>query len=171
MSKSYDEGKVAWLDFEPEPDTTGDGSGDPDKHILTIADGFGTDTWPEEIAVIVHRTVGGKYPLDGIVAQRKRHNAQVICDALNANVHGETHAEKLWANGDNTAGELSRPREAVTPRRARIHELVDAEMNRTEENYTPGDEREWGRDDDKPSVEWYAADISRYMNRIAGNEE
>lgn len=95
MSKNYDEGDVAWLDFEPEPDTTGDGSGDPDKYILTIASGLGTVYWPEEIAVIVHRTCGGKYPLDGDVANRKRNNAQVICDALNANQHGETHAERL----------------------------------------------------------------------------
>lgn len=98
MSKNYDEGKVGWLDFEPEPDTTGDGSGDPDKYILTIADGLGTEHWPEEVAVIVHRTCDGRYPIDGDLANQKRHNAQVICDALNASHHGETFAEKLWGN-------------------------------------------------------------------------
>jgi hypothetical protein len=72
-----------WLDFEPEPDTTGDGSGDPDKFILTIAAGLGTIMWPDELAVIVHRTCGGKYPLDGVVANEKRRTAQMIVDALN----------------------------------------------------------------------------------------
>lgn len=101
MTKNYDEGKVAWLDFEPEPDTTGDGEGDPNKHILTIADGLGTNDWPEEIAVIVHRTCPDengvhKFPIDGELANQKRRNAQVIVDALNANHGGETFAEKLW---------------------------------------------------------------------------
>ena len=39
---------------------------------------------PDEIAVIVHRTCGGKYPLDGDLANQKRANAQMIVDALNA---------------------------------------------------------------------------------------
>lgn len=79
----------AWLDFEPEPDTTGDGSGDPDKHILTIADGLNTTSWPEEICVIVHRTCDGRFPLDGRVAARKRRLAQWVSDALNA--YQQTH--------------------------------------------------------------------------------
>lgn len=96
MSATYDEGDCGWLDFEPEPDMTGDGEGDPEKFILTIASGLGANCWrAEEIAVIVHRTVGGKYPLDGPEAERKRHNAQVIVDALNANLGGETFAKML----------------------------------------------------------------------------
>lgn len=90
MSKSYDEGTCTWNDFEREPEITGDGSGDPDTWYLTIRDEDG-----EEIAVICHRTVDGKYPIDGDVANRKRHNAQVIVDALNENHHGETFAERL----------------------------------------------------------------------------
>ena len=54
-----------WWGWAPEPDTTGDGSGDPDKHFITIVDDG------EEMAVIVHRTVGGKYPLDGRVALKR----------------------------------------------------------------------------------------------------
>lgn len=71
-------GRYDWLDFEPEPDGTGDGSGDPDKHILTIRrDG-------EEYAIIVHRACYGRYPLDGVVADAKRSRAQHIVDTLNA---------------------------------------------------------------------------------------
>ena len=50
----------------------------PDKYIITI--------WTpgeEEMAVIVHRTCDGKYPLDGDVANEKLLNAQQIVDALN----------------------------------------------------------------------------------------
>lgn len=90
MSKSYDEGKCTWNDFEREPEMTGDGSGDWDTWYLTIRDERG-----EEVAVICHRTVGGKFPIDGEVADRKRRNAQVIVDALNENRHGETFAARL----------------------------------------------------------------------------
>jgi hypothetical protein len=38
----------------------------------------------EEHAIIIHRTVGGKYPLDGPVAVAKTARADQICDALNA---------------------------------------------------------------------------------------
>lgn len=71
-------GEFLWFDFEAEPDMTGDGSGDPDTYYLTIA-------WPdgEELAVICHRTVGGKWPIDGELADSKRRNAQMIVDALN----------------------------------------------------------------------------------------
>lgn len=68
-----------WVGWEAEPEMTGDGSGDPEKHFLTIRDPGG-----EEHAVIVHRTVGGKYPLDGPLAEQKCVNAQNIVDALNA---------------------------------------------------------------------------------------
>lgn len=102
MTKSYDEGHVGWLDFEPEPDGTGDGSGDPDKHILTIVNDPGGDN--DEIAVIVHRTVGGKYPIDGALANRKRRIAQVICDALNDGSRGERYADQLdWTDEEAEA--------------------------------------------------------------------
>lgn len=67
-----------WIDFEPEPDLTGDGEGDPDKHIILIREDG------EEFATIVHRTCGGKYPLDGPTAEEKRRNAEHMIDALNA---------------------------------------------------------------------------------------
>lgn len=90
MSTTYDDGHCTWNDFESEPNITGDGSGDPDTHYLTIRDEDG-----EELAVICHRTCDGKYPLDGDLANRKRHNAQVIVDALNNNYSGYTHAGDL----------------------------------------------------------------------------
>jgi hypothetical protein len=68
-----------WFDFEE------DQSSDeiPDKYILTIervdAQGHGQ----EEVAVIVHRTADGKYPLDGEIVHRKRRMAQRIVDLLN----------------------------------------------------------------------------------------
>jgi len=65
-----------WIDFEPEPDVTGDGSGDPEKYILTIRE------HGEELAVIVHRVCGGRFPLDGEVAERKRRSAQRIVQAM-----------------------------------------------------------------------------------------
>lgn len=71
--------QYGWNDFEPEPGMTGDGSGDPEKHFLTIVDPDG-----EEYASIVHRTAGGRFPIDGPVAEQKRRNAQNIVDALNA---------------------------------------------------------------------------------------
>lgn len=68
-----------WFDFESEPEMTGDGSGDPEKHYLTIAYPDG-----EELAVIVHRTCGGKFPIDGELADSKRRAAQHIVAALDA---------------------------------------------------------------------------------------
>lgn len=50
----------------------------PDKYVITI--------WTpdeEEMAVIVHRTCNGKYPIDGPLANEKMVNAQQIVDALN----------------------------------------------------------------------------------------
>lgn len=84
--------EAGWLDFEPEPDGTGDGSGDPDKHILTIVLDPGGNN--EEIAVIVHRTCDGTYPINGALANRKRRIAQVIVEALNA-PRPRTYAEQL----------------------------------------------------------------------------
>lgn len=69
-----------WLDFEPEPDGTGDGSGDPDKHILTIVEDPGGSN--DEVAIIVHR-VSADYPIDGALAEQKRLVAQHIVDLLN----------------------------------------------------------------------------------------
>ena len=91
MSKNYDDGHCTWRDFESEPELTGDGSGDPDAWYLTICDEDG-----EEIAVIAHRTVGNKYPIDGDLANKKRRNAQVIVDALNENRNGYTFSGDLW---------------------------------------------------------------------------
>lgn len=113
MSKSYDEGSVGWMDFEPEPEMTGDGEGDPNKWFLTIADGLGTEGWPEPVAYLIHRTCPDengvhKYPIDGDLANQKRRNAQVIVDALNANHHGKTFAEKL--NGHKKPGNPWRPK-------------------------------------------------------------
>jgi hypothetical protein len=52
-----------------------------DKYILTIINPDG-----DEIATIVHRTVGGKHPLDGEVAELKRAHARRIVELLNT--HG-----------------------------------------------------------------------------------
>lgn len=91
------DGHVGWFDFEPEPEVTGDGSGDPDKHILTIVNYPGEDN--DEIAVIVHRTCDGKYPIDGVLADRKRRIAEVIVAALNAQPH---YADQLaWTPEEN----------------------------------------------------------------------
>lgn len=64
-----------WYDFEA------DDSSDKieDKFILTIHDPDG-----EEFATIVHRTAGGRFPLDGDLANQKRLNATRIVNALNA---------------------------------------------------------------------------------------
>lgn len=73
-----------WLDFEPEPDMTGDGEGDPDKHILLIGE-WANMSYSHEVCVIVHRTCGGTYPIDGALAEQKRLVAQHIVKALNDN--------------------------------------------------------------------------------------
>lgn len=52
----------------------------PHKYVLEIEDLHTGD----EVAVIVHRTEGGRFPLDGHVAEKKRRNARMIVDALNA---------------------------------------------------------------------------------------
>ena len=62
-----------------------------DKYILTIMKD------DEEFATIVHRTVGGKYPLDGPDAERKRTNAKNLVDLLNAaDVPDEEYAPRQW---------------------------------------------------------------------------
>jgi len=64
-----------WYDFEEDESS----DAIPDKYVLSIV-----NEDAEEVAVIVHRTVGGRYPLDGALASWKRENAQRIVDALNA---------------------------------------------------------------------------------------
>ena len=65
-----------WLGWEAEEDFE---PGRPDTYFLTICNPDG-----EEIAVIVHRTVDGQFPLDGELAKIKEREAQHIVDALNA---------------------------------------------------------------------------------------
>lgn len=97
-----------WVGWEAEPETTGDGSGDPEKHFLTIRDPSG-----EELALIVHRTVGGKFPLDGEVADEKITNADMIVSALNK----RSEAPKRWTSGYSV--EMG-----VDIDRARVHTLT-----------------------------------------------
>lgn len=67
-----------WFGWDAETDM-----GNPDDrqevYHLTITDPDG-----EEYATITHRLCGGKYPLDGDVAQRKVRQAEHIVAALNA---------------------------------------------------------------------------------------
>lgn len=69
--------RYGWWGWEHEPDIDED-QGRDGVYFLTIVDDG------EELATIVHRTCGGKYPLDGDVARRKLAKAQRIVDALNA---------------------------------------------------------------------------------------
>ncbi|WP_159599953.1 hypothetical protein [Agromyces humi] len=62
-----------WIDFEED-----EADGIAGKYVLTIRRD------EEEFAVIVHRTVDGKFPLDGVVADMKRMHAELIVDELNA---------------------------------------------------------------------------------------
>lgn len=73
-----------WLDFEAEPEMTGDGAGDPEKFFLLIGE-WDRGAYSDEVCTIVHRTCGGKYPLDGTIAERKRLVAQHIVKLLNDN--------------------------------------------------------------------------------------
>lgn len=73
------EERFQFTDWEPEHAMTGDGKGDQDKYILTIQTADG-DEW----ASIIHRTDGGRFPLDGPVAEEKMGRAQLIVAALNA---------------------------------------------------------------------------------------
>lgn len=66
-----------WTGWEAEVDN----DNDDDRvgvYYLTIRDPAG-----EEYAVIMHRTVGDRYPLDGDVAQEKVRRATRMVDALN----------------------------------------------------------------------------------------
>lgn len=63
-----------WFDFEEDEST----DQIPGKYVLTIADADG-----EEVAVIIHRVCGGKFPYDGPDMEDKRQTAQMIVDALN----------------------------------------------------------------------------------------
>lgn len=74
--ESIEDCDYAWTDFEPETEMTGDGSGDPDKYILTIWH------YGEEYATIVHRTCNGLYPLDGDIANEKRARAGMIVNSI-----------------------------------------------------------------------------------------
>lgn len=51
---------------------------DPDRYYLTIR-----DPDEEEMCIIVHCEVGGRFPLDGPVADGKTYTAEMICEALN----------------------------------------------------------------------------------------
>ncbi|MGZ4745668.1 MAG: hypothetical protein ACXVYY_01160 [Oryzihumus sp.] len=65
-----------WLGWEAETDLGNDDDREGVYFLTITEDG-------EELAVIVHRVCGGKYPLDGPVAQEKEVAAQRIVDALN----------------------------------------------------------------------------------------
>lgn len=65
-----------FVEWERETDLTGDGSGDPNKYIITIRDE------EEEVAVIVHRA-SELYPLDGDLANRKLVRAERVVKVLN----------------------------------------------------------------------------------------
>jgi hypothetical protein len=71
------EKRYAWIDWEAETDLGNDDDREG-VHYLTIVED------EEEMAVIVHRTCGGKWPLDGPLAKKKEQDAQRIVDALNA---------------------------------------------------------------------------------------
>lgn len=68
--------KWTWSGWEAETDL-GNDDDRKDAHFLTIAEDG------EEIAVIMHRTCGGKHPLDGALAKRKEAYAEYIVDVLN----------------------------------------------------------------------------------------
>lgn len=72
-------GDYGWIDFaHMESDD------DPERFYIEIFSTNDEGFYEDEIAVICHRLVGGKYPLDGEVANDKRANAQRIVDALNS---------------------------------------------------------------------------------------
>lgn len=72
-------GQYGWIDFshmENDPD--------PERFYIEIYSTDDEGHYDDEVAVIVHRTDGGVYPLNGEVAKEKRETAQKIVDALNA---------------------------------------------------------------------------------------
>lgn len=70
---SYD-----WTGWESEEEAT-DGPARPDTHFITIREDG------EEIAVIIHRTCGGQFPLDGELAKSK----EAMADRIVAGLRGE----------------------------------------------------------------------------------
>ena len=73
--------RYLWTGWEAEADNDNDDDR-KDVYYLMITDAG------EEMAIIVHRTCGGKYPLDGSVALAKMARADWIVAALNAAVTG-----------------------------------------------------------------------------------
>ena len=76
------DGEYGWLDFEAEPALTGNGEGDPETFFIIIGD-WDRGAFSDEVCVIVHRTCGGKYPIDGALANQKRRIAQQLVAMLN----------------------------------------------------------------------------------------
>lgn len=79
-------------DWQSEVEET-DGDGREGVYFLTIGlyetDEGGGEYMAEEVASIIHRTVGGKYPLDGPEAEKRVENARKIVRALNFLAQGE----------------------------------------------------------------------------------
>lgn len=73
---SADAVEYGWIDFESEPEMSGDGSGDPEMHYITITH------WGEEMALIAHHDHSGEYSIDSEVANKKREDAERIVKAL-----------------------------------------------------------------------------------------
>lgn len=77
--------RFGWTGWESERDL-GNPDDRSDVHFLTIVENVPGDNGDsaDEVAVIIHRTCSGKYPLDGTLARDKEAMAQLIADALNA---------------------------------------------------------------------------------------
>lgn len=73
MTKRY-----GWIGWEAETDLDNPDDREGVYYLTITEDG-------EEFAVIMHRVVGGKYPLDGEVAVEKIERAERIVAAMNAN--------------------------------------------------------------------------------------
>lgn len=69
-----------WIDFDADEST----DNVDDKYVAVIGPLDTNGCVTDELAIIVHRTCGGRFPLDGDVANNKRATAQQIVDALNA---------------------------------------------------------------------------------------
>ena len=77
-TETLNKDRYGWIDFaHMEQDD------DPERFYIEIYSTDDAGYYEDEVAVICHRLVGGKYPLDGDVAAQKRANAQMIVDALN----------------------------------------------------------------------------------------
>lgn len=70
--------KYGWTDWQSEYEELGSDGREGVYWIEIFEEDEG------EIACIIHRTVDGKFPLDGPVAKEKEARAQMIVDALNA---------------------------------------------------------------------------------------